>query len=85
VDELIRERDLLHQVCAVLSATEKQQSLVKVQEQDKKHLEQEIHSYRQEAQKQRKIIQQLERDRDRYVNENNSLTQKASRALNHMA
>ncbi|XP_029923983.1 cilia- and flagella-associated protein 58-like [Myripristis murdjan] len=82
VDELIRERDLLHQnIITAAHETEKQQSLVKVQEQDKKHLEQEIHSYRQEAQKQRKIIQQLERDRDRYVNENNSLTQKVQKIV----
>ncbi|XP_029923982.1 cilia- and flagella-associated protein 58-like [Myripristis murdjan] len=81
-DELIRERDLLHKnIITAAHETEKQQSLVKIQEQDKKHLEQEIHSYRQEAQKQRKIIQQLERDRDRYVNENNSLAQKVQKIV----
>uniref|UniRef100_A0A667ZG00 Cilia and flagella associated protein 58 n=1 Tax=Myripristis murdjan TaxID=586833 RepID=A0A667ZG00_9TELE len=72
----------LHQnIITAAHETEKQQSLVKIQEQDKKHLEQEIHSYRQEAQKQRKIIQQLERDRDRYVNENNSLAQKVQKIV----
>ncbi len=61
-------------------STEKQQSLVKLLEQDKKTLEHEINGYRQEAQKQRKIIQQLEKERDRYINETSNLMQKASYA-----
>lgn len=58
-------------------STEKQQNIVKLLEQDKKTLENEINGYRQEAQKQRKIIQQLEKERDRYINETSSLMQKA--------
>lgn len=61
-------------------ATEKQQSLVKVLEQEKKTLEHEINAYRQKAQQERKIIQQLEKERDRYINENSSLIQKAGSA-----
>lgn len=63
-----------------VQAAEKQQDLMKLLEQDKRTLEHEISGYRQEAQKQRKIIQQLERERDRYINENSSLMQKAGRA-----
>lgn len=58
-------------------AAEKQQSFVKVLEQEKKTLEHEINGYRQKAQQERKIIQQLEKERDRYINENGNLIQKA--------
>lgn len=58
-------------------STEKQQSLVKLLEQDKTTLEHEIGGYRREAQKQRKVIQQLEKERDRYINDTSSLMQKA--------
>lgn len=56
--------------------TDKQQTIVKLQEQSKKTLEQEILNYRDEAQKQRKIIYQLEKERDRYINETSELTKK---------
>ena len=58
------------------SATQKQLNLVKLHEQSKKNLEQEIANYKEEAQKQRKIIYQLEKERDRYINEASDLTQK---------
>lgn len=57
--------------------TQKQLNLVKLHEQSKKNLEQEIQNYKEEAQKQRKIIYQLEKERDRYINEASDLTQKA--------
>ncbi|XP_071376274.1 cilia- and flagella-associated protein 58-like [Centroberyx affinis] len=82
IDELVRERDILNKnMIKAAQATEEQQNLVKLQEQDKKSLNQEIHNYHQEAQKQRKIIQQLEKDRDRYINETSSLTQKVKQHL----
>ena len=56
--------------------TQKQLNLVKLHEQSKKNLEQEIQNYKEEAQKQRKIIYQLEKERDRYINEASDLTQK---------
>lgn len=58
--------------------TQKQLNLVKLHEQSKKNLEQEIQNYKEEAQKQRKIIYQLEKERDRYINEASDLTQKVS-------
>uniref|UniRef100_A0A2C9K519 Cilia- and flagella-associated protein 58 central coiled coil domain-containing protein n=1 Tax=Biomphalaria glabrata TaxID=6526 RepID=A0A2C9K519_BIOGL len=57
-------------------ATQKQLHLVKLHDQSKKNLEQEIANYKEEAQKQRKIIYQLEKERDRYINEASDLTQK---------
>lgn len=60
------------------NATEKQLNLVKLHEQTKKTLDQEILNYRDEAQKQRKIIFQLEKERDRYINEASDLTQKVT-------
>lgn len=59
-----------------LSATQKQVDLVKLHEQAKRNLEEEIQNYKDEAQKQRKIIFQLEKERDRYINEASDLTQK---------
>lgn len=59
-----------------VSATQKQIDLVKLHEQAKRNLEEEIQNYKEEAQKQRKIIFQLEKERDRYINEASDLTQK---------
>lgn len=59
-----------------LSATQKQVDLVKLHEQAKRNLEEEIQNYKDEAQKQKKIIFQLEKERDRYINEASDLTQK---------
>uniref|UniRef100_A0AAY4F012 Cilia- and flagella-associated protein 58 central coiled coil domain-containing protein n=1 Tax=Denticeps clupeoides TaxID=299321 RepID=A0AAY4F012_9TELE len=63
------------------STTEKQISIVKIHEQTKKNLDQEISNYRNEAQKQRNIIFQLEKERDRYINQASNLTHKV---LQHM-
>ncbi|XP_031418416.1 cilia- and flagella-associated protein 58 isoform X2 [Clupea harengus] len=82
IDELVRERDILNKnMIKAANATEKQMNMVKLHEQSKKNLEQEIRMYRDEAQKQRKIIYQLEKERDRYINEASDLTQKV---LQHM-
>uniref|UniRef100_A0A3B3Z7M5 Cilia- and flagella-associated protein 58 central coiled coil domain-containing protein n=1 Tax=Periophthalmus magnuspinnatus TaxID=409849 RepID=A0A3B3Z7M5_9GOBI len=78
IDELTRERDILNKnIIKAAVSTEKQQSLVKLLEQDKKTLEHEILGYRQEAQKQRQIIHQLEKERDRHINETSNLMHKA--------
>ncbi|KAF6019521.1 ccdc147 [Bugula neritina] len=82
IDDLVRERDILNKnMLKAGAATQKQQNLVKLHEQSKKTLEQEIQNYKEEAQKQRKIIYQLEKERDRYINEASDLTQKV---LQHM-
>ncbi|KAK7800076.1 hypothetical protein U0070_002632 [Myodes glareolus] len=80
MDELLRERDILNKnMLKALSATQKQVDLVKLHEQAKRNLEEEIQNYKDEAQKQRKIIFQLEKERDRYINEASDLTQKQPR------
>jgi len=82
IEELTRERDLLSKnMLKSASQTQKQINLVKLHEQSKNNLEQEIQNYKEEAQKQRKIIYQLEKERDRYINEASDLTQKV---LQHM-
>ncbi|CAG5134630.1 unnamed protein product, partial [Candidula unifasciata] len=82
IEDLIRERDILNKnLLKAAGATQKQLHLVKLHEQSKKNLEQEISNYKEEAQKQRKIIYQLEKERDRYINEASDLTQKV---LQHM-
>lgn len=82
IDDLVRERDILNKnLLKSADATQKQLGLVRLHEQAKKNLEQEIQNYKDEAQKQRKIIYQLEKERDRYINEASDLTQKV---LQHM-
>ncbi|CAB3985256.1 Hypothetical predicted protein [Paramuricea clavata] len=82
IDDLVRERDILNKnLLKAASATQKQLGLVRLNEQTRKNLEQEIQNYKDEAQKQRKIIFQLEKERDRYINEAGELTQKV---LQHM-
>ncbi|XP_052459253.1 cilia- and flagella-associated protein 58 [Carassius gibelio] len=77
IDELMRERDILNKnMIKAANETDKQQTIVKLHEQSKKSLEQEILNYRDEAQKQRKIIYQLEKERDRYINDASELTKK---------
>ncbi|GAB5578766.1 cilia- and flagella-associated protein 58 isoform X3 [Prionailurus iriomotensis] len=77
MDELLRERDILNKnMLKAIHATQKQIDLVKLHEQSKRNLEEEIQNYKDEAQKQRKIIFQLEKERDRYINEASDLTQK---------
>ncbi|KFO69525.1 Coiled-coil domain-containing protein 147, partial [Cuculus canorus] len=77
INELVRERDMLSKnLLKATSATQKQVQLVKLHEQSKRNLEQEIHGYKNEAQKQRKIIYQLEKERDCFINETSELRQK---------
>ncbi|KAJ8002203.1 hypothetical protein DPEC_G00177380 [Dallia pectoralis] len=77
IEEHVRERDILNKnIIKAANATEKQLNVVKLHEQSKKNLDQEIMNYREEAQKQRKIIYQLEKERDRYINEATELTHK---------
>ena len=80
IEELVRERDILNKnMLKAAGNTQKQLNLVKLHEQSKKNLEQEIQNYKEEAQKQRKIIYQLEKERDRYINEASDLTQKVGK------
>ncbi|XP_064229964.1 cilia- and flagella-associated protein 58 isoform X2 [Aotus nancymaae] len=77
MDELLRERDILNKnMFKAVNATQKQIDLVKLHEQAKRNLEEEIQNYKEEAQKQRKIIFHLEKERDRYINQASDLTQK---------
>ncbi|GCB64606.1 hypothetical protein scyTo_0000297 [Scyliorhinus torazame] len=71
-----RDVTVIPNMLKAVSATDKQANLVKLHEQSKKVLEQEIQNYNNEAQKQRKIIFHLEKERDRYINEASDLTQK---------
>uniref|UniRef100_A0A8B9ZG90 Cilia and flagella associated protein 58 n=1 Tax=Anas platyrhynchos TaxID=8839 RepID=A0A8B9ZG90_ANAPL len=82
INELMRERDMLSKVMIkATNATQKQINLVKLHEQSRKNLEEEIQNYKNEAQKQRKIIYQLEKDRENLINEANELKQKVLQNL----
>ncbi|KAK4820925.1 hypothetical protein QYF61_008646 [Mycteria americana] len=82
IDELVRERDMLSKnLVKATTATQKQINLVKLHEQSKKNLEEEIQNYKNEAQKQRKIIYQLEKERDCFINETSELKQKVLQHL----
>ncbi|KFP39182.1 Coiled-coil domain-containing protein 147, partial [Chlamydotis macqueenii] len=82
IDELMRERTMLNKnLVKATNATQKQINLLKLHEQTKKNLEEEIQNYKNEAQKQRKIIYQLEKERDGFINETNDLKQKVVQHL----
>ncbi|OXB58133.1 hypothetical protein ASZ78_004759 [Callipepla squamata] len=82
IDDLVRERDTLGKnLSKATNAVQKQIDLVKLHEQSKKRLEEEIQNYKTEARKQRKIIYQLEKERDCFINEASDLKQKV---LQHM-
>ena len=66
-EDLCRQRDVLKKkLLKEGDVVSKTKGMVKLQENTKKSLEQEIQIYRDEASKQRKIIYQLEKDRDQY-------------------
>ncbi|XP_077448840.1 cilia- and flagella-associated protein 58 [Stigmatopora argus] len=77
INDLTRERDMLtKEVVKAAESIETQQCLVMELENDKRVLQQEINCYCLDAQKLRKFISDLEKERDRFVNENNNLLQK---------
>eukprot|EP00899_Mesostigma_viride_P002905 jgi/Mesvir1/12615/Mv16076-RA.1 len=81
-DELVRERDILNKLkTQAEGATAKQADLVKVNENTKKNLEQEVQGYRVEAQRQAKTIYALEKERDKYGQEASDATAKYLQAL----
>lgn len=67
---------LFQELLKAVTMRQKHLNQVKLHEQNKKNLEQEISNHKEEAQKQRKLIYQLEKERDRYINEASDLTQK---------
>ena len=81
-DELMRERDILNKLkTSAENATSRQMDLVKVNENTRKNLEQEISGYKSEAQKQVKAIYQLEREREKYGGEASEATAKYVQSL----
>mmetsp|Transcript_826 Transcript_826/g.1952 ORF Transcript_826/g.1952 Transcript_826/m.1952 type:complete len:874 (+) Transcript_826:61-2682(+) len=81
-DELMRERDILNKLkTQAENATVRQQDLVKINENTKKNLEQEIQGYKIEAQRQAKMIYQLEKEREKYGAEASEATAKYLQAL----
>ncbi|XP_009951598.1 PREDICTED: coiled-coil domain-containing protein 147, partial [Leptosomus discolor] len=82
IDELVKEKDLLSKnLVKATNATQKQINLVKLHEQSKRNLEQEIQNYEKEAQKEKKIIYQLEKERNCFINETSELKQKVLQHL----
>ena len=74
-EELMRERDVLTKLKSQAeSATQKQADLVRITENNKKTLEQEIAGYRSEASKQAKAIFGLEQEREKFANEASATT-----------
>ena len=81
-DELMRERDILNKLkTSAENATSRQMDLVKVNENTRKNLEQEISGYKAEAQRQGQIINSLEREREKYGAEVSNASAKYLQAL----
>lgn len=82
LEELMRERDVLTKLRSQAeSATQKQVDLIKINENTKRNLEQEIQGYKTEAQKQSKLIYQLEKEREKYSVEASEASAKYMGAL----
>merc|ERR1711931_243177 len=80
--ETEQKRDTLNKnFLKASAATSKQLDLVRLHEQNKKNLEQEIASYRDESAKQRKIIFQLEKEREKYINETSDLNHRLNNLM----
>eukprot|EP00742_Colponemidia_sp_Colp-10_P001279 GILJ01001378.1.p1 GENE.GILJ01001378.1~~GILJ01001378.1.p1 ORF type:complete len:869 (-),score=252.53 GILJ01001378.1:154-2760(-) len=82
IEDLLREKDLLNKnVVKADERTKRQVDLVKVHENTKKNLENEIQGYKGESQKMRKMIYQLEKDREKYGIEASQANAKYYQAL----
>eukprot|EP00798_Chlamydomonas_sp_ICE-L_P006525 gene6525-3166_t len=82
LDELLRERDILTKLRSQAEgATQKQLDLIKINDNTKRNLEQEIQGYKMEAQKQGKLIYQLEKEREKYAIEASDAASKYMQAL----
>eukprot|EP00958_Prasinococcus_capsulatus_P017401 scaffold1959_cov403-Prasinococcus_capsulatus_cf.AAC.11 len=80
--ELLRERDTLNKLkTQAENAAQRQQGLVKINENTKRHLEHEILGYKAEAEGQLKLISKLEKEREKYVAESCEATNKYLQAL----
>ncbi|KAL3144393.1 hypothetical protein ABBQ32_004147 [Trebouxia sp. C0010 RCD-2024] len=81
-DDLIRERDLLNKLKTQAEhATHKQIDLIKINENTKRNLEQEMNGYKIEAQKQAKHIWALEGEREAQGQEATEAAQRHAQAL----
>ncbi|KAG2443529.1 hypothetical protein HXX76_001881 [Chlamydomonas incerta] len=82
LEELMRERDVLTKMrTQAENATQKQTDVIKINENTKRNLEQEIQGYKTEAQKQSKLIYQLEKEREKYSIEASDASAKYMQAL----
>ncbi|CBY12441.1 unnamed protein product [Oikopleura dioica] len=85
IEKLTRERDLISKTLQKASSqTQKQVNLVKLHEQQKANLENEIQQFRDEAAKQRKLIYALEKERDKYINEASEKSQQVLQYLDEV-
>jgi chromosome segregation ATPase len=82
IDDLLREREILNKkLVKAGDKTRQTHDLVKIQENTKKNLENEINGYRAGVKRQRDMIQQLVADRERYEGEAETANQKYYTAL----
>ncbi|GAX75026.1 hypothetical protein CEUSTIGMA_g2472.t1 [Chlamydomonas eustigma] len=82
LEELVRERDILTKLRSQAeNATQKQIDLIKINDNTKRNLEQEIQGYKMEAQRQSKQIYQLEKEREKYAIEASEAAVKYMQAL----
>ncbi|GMH32197.1 hypothetical protein BSKO_00031 [Bryopsis sp. KO-2023] len=81
-EEMMRERDILNKLkTQAENSTQQQINIIKINENTKRNLEQEIQGYKVEAQKQMKLIYQLEKEREKYGSEASDATSKYLQAL----
>lgn len=84
-EEMIRERDILNKLKThAENSTQQQLNIIKINENTKRNLEQEIQGYKVEAQKQMKLLYQLEKEREKYGSEASDATAKYLQVKNRV-
>mmetsp|Transcript_49665 Transcript_49665/g.88748 ORF Transcript_49665/g.88748 Transcript_49665/m.88748 type:complete len:980 (-) Transcript_49665:310-3249(-) len=82
MDDLTRERDILNKnYIKAQGSTSKQTDWVKIKENQKKNLDQELHGFELHAQKQREMIYQLQKESEAYEKDAEDASQKYSQAM----
>eukprot|EP00158_Paraphelidium_tribonemae_P007735 Partr_v1_DN28346_c1_g1_i2_m79229 putative Coiled-coil domain containing 147 len=85
IEELTRERDIINKNLEKSTAnTNKQSMMVKIQEQTKRNLEQDISAYKAEASKQRKIIYSLEKEREKFISDAAAIQSELMQSIEEM-
>ncbi|XP_044753434.1 cilia- and flagella-associated protein 58-like [Coccinella septempunctata] len=85
MDSIAREKEIMNKsIMRQQGVAQEQQKLIKIQEQQKKKLENELDLFYLETNKQKKIISRLERERERLADEHLDMTRQIEEAMDQI-